>query len=716
MLKRLFFIISAVVIPAASFAQNAITLEDLWVNYSLYPKGIDEFTSMKDGKSFARKESSGAISRFDMATGNKLETLFTPHGKVTRFDSYSFNADESKILLATETEPIYRHSSASAFFVYDLKNKSLNPVSSKGKQIYPTFSPVGDMLAYIQDNNLWILDLFSGKDMPITFDGKKNEIINGMPDWVYEEEFTMYEAYRWSKDANRLAYLKFNEKDVPSFTMPIYKGNLYPQNEVFKYPKVGERNSEVSLWVYNVRTSQTQKVELGSGFEYIPRFQWVDETGLAVFTMNRLQNELTVYLCDLATGARKIIYTEKSDTYIEITDDYCFMPRDKGFLWVSESDGFRHLYHYDYEGKLINRLTSGNWDITELYGTDTDMKTIFFQSAEVSPLERRVYSIQIDGKKKKDLTPYEGWNSAEFTEGCTFFVHTRSTISTPASYQICDRNGKTVRVLETNDDLKEKLKNLNIKDPEFFQCKTESDVALNGWMIKPADFDPSKKYPVFMYVYGGPGSQTVKNQWGSSNYLWFQMLAQLGYIVVSVDNRGTGARGRDFRASTYRQLGNLETIDQMEAAKWLGKQTYVDKNRIGIFGWSYGGYMSSLCITRGADLFKMAIAVAPVTNWKFYDNIYTERYMGTPETNPNGYDDNAPIKFADRLKGKYLLIHGTADDNVHWQNTAEMTNALVKANKQFDQFIYPDSNHGIYGGNTRYHLYTMMTDYIKRNL
>ena len=715
-MKRFIFAFT-VLLPAVSVsAQGRITLEDLWVNYAYYPKGIDEFRSTADGKSFTMIDGENSIAKFDFATGNKTATLYTAGGNVSAFDSYDLNGDESKILLATESKAIYRHSFAANYFVYDAKTKTATEVSSRGKQIYPSFSPAGEMLAYVQDNNIWLKDLFSGKDQPITSDGKKNEIINGLPDWVYEEEFTMKQAYLWSPDARKIAFLKFNETDVPSFTMPIYKGKLYPENDVFKYPKVGEKNSRVTLWVYDITTSQTIPVSFLESYEYIPRFHWVDADRIAVFTMNRLQNELTVYLCDYKNKSFKPIITEKSDTYIEITDDYRFLAPDKGFIWSSEKDGFRHLYHYDYNGKQLRQLTSGKWDVTAFYGLAADGKTAYYQSAETSPMERRVYGVTLDGKSKKDLTPRAGTNEAKFSEGCRYFINHWSDLATPSAFTVCDASGKSIRELENNADLRKKLDGLEMAKPGFITLPAENGTELNGFMIKPKNFDPGKKYPVLMYVYGGPGSQTVKNEWGWFNYIWFQMLAEQGYIVVSVDNRGTGARGRDFRTQTYKQLGKIETDDQMAAARWLGQQAYVDKSRIGIFGWSYGGYMSSLCITRGADLFKMAIAVAPVSNWKFYDNIYTERYMGTPQTNPTGYDDNAPIQFAKNLKGKYLLVHGTADDNVHWQNAAEMINALVKANKQFDQFTYPDRNHSIAGGITRFHLYTMMTNYIKANL
>lgn len=715
-MKRFIFLFVLSVSAPAAFAQNKITLEDLWVNYAYYPKGVDEFRSMRDGKSFTLIDEKGTVGRYDFATGNKLETLFTAGGNIPEFDSYEMGADESKVLVATDTRQIYRHSSEARYFVYDTHTKSVTAVEGQGRQIYPSLSPAGNMLAYIRDNNIHLKDLASGKTRAVTTDGKKNEIINGLPDWVYEEEFSMLQAYQWSPDGKKIVFMRFNETEVPSYTLPIYRGSLYPANEVYKYPKVGEKNSVVNLWVYDVATEKTAALELPGTFEYIPRFHWVDDHRVVVFTMNRLQNELNLVLCDVQARTNRVILTEKSTTYIEITDDYRFLPEGQGFLWTSEKDGFRHLYHYDYTGRLIRPLTSGKWEVTALYGLDAAGKTVFYQSSEVSPMDRNIYSLTLDGKTKKNLTPRAGTNEGKFSEGCRYFINNWADRSTPPVYTVCDATGKTIRSLEDNKALHEKMAATGVAAPEFFTFETAGKTVLNGSMIKPKDFDPAKKYPVFMYVYGGPGSQTVTNDWGWFNYIWFQMLAQQGYIVVSVDNRGTGARGRDFRAATYKQLGRLETEDQMEAAAWLGRQSYVDKARIGIFGWSYGGYMSSLCITRGADLFKMAIAVAPVTNWKFYDNIYTERYMGTPQTNPSGYDENAPIQFAPKLKGKYLLVHGTADDNVHWQNAAEMINALVKANKQFDQFSYPDRNHSIGGGNTRYHLYTMMTDYIRANL
>lgn len=703
-----------VLVSICGVAQD-IKLDDIFRTYSYYPKRVSEIKSTADGKAFTAIDENGGISKYDFATGDKTHTFLIPSENVQQIDAYELVKDESKMLLATGSQAIYRHSYAANYFLHDLKSGQMQAVGEGQKLINPALSPNGNLVAYVLDNNLWIGDLSGQKYQAITTDGKRNHIINGLPDWVYEEEFTMLTAFAWSPDSRKIAFLKFDESEVPSFTMPVYGGSIYPTNDVFKYPKVGEANSKVSLWVYDHTAGSTEKISISKPYEYIPRFAWVAENELAVFTLNRLQNELHVTLNNTQTGSSKLLLEENSDTYIEITDNYRFLDKNKGFLWTSEKDGYNHIYHYRYDGSLIRQITSGKWDVAKLYGIDEAVKTVFYQSSETSPMERRVYSISIDGAQKKDLTPIAGWNDAVFSENCRYFVHTNSTISQPPIYAVANASGNSIRTLENNAQLTKRLQSLRMNAPEFTTISANGE-NLHAYIIKPANFDPTKQYPVLMYVYGGPGSQTVKNAWGWSNYLWFQMLAQQGYLVVSVDNRGTGARGRDFRTVTYGQLGKYETEDQIAAAKWLAQQPYVDAARIGIFGWSYGGYMSSLCITKGADVFKTAIAVAPVTNWKFYDNIYTERYMGTLESNPLGYDANSPISFAKNLRGNYLLIHGTADDNVHWQNAAEMMNAFIKENKQFTQFSYPDRNHGIRGGNTSFHLYTLMTNYLKEKL
>ncbi|MFT7114325.1 MAG: dipeptidyl-peptidase-4, partial [Candidatus Azotimanducaceae bacterium] len=581
-----------------------------------------------------------------------------------------------------------------------------------------TFSPDGKHVAFVRDNNIFVKDLEKGTEIQVTKDGKKNAIINGATDWVYEEEFAFDKAFFWSAEGSKIAYYRFDETAVPEFSMDVFKGGLYPEQEQFKYPKAGEANATVGIFVYNLRTNNTAEADIKANDEfYIPRIKWTkDDNLLSVQRMNRHQNELDFILVNGNDGASNVIFTEKDAAYVDVSDDLTFLNNGKQFVWTSEKSGFNHVYLYDLRGKQVRQITKGNWDVTSVYGVDVVNNLLYYQSAEESPLRRSVYVIDLKGRNKRRLSIKEGTNKAYFSKNFSVFINNYSNANSPSEYTLHLNNGKLARELVNNEKLKETLEGLSISPKEFFTFKTSEDVELNGWMIKPADFDATKKYPVFMTVYGGPGSQTVTDSWGGSNYFWHEMMAQEGYIVVSVDNRGTGARGRDFKKITYQELGKYETIDQIEAAKYLGGLDYVDADRIGIQGWSYGGYMSSLCLTKGAEQFKAAIAVAPVTTWRYYDSIYTERYMRTPQENEAGYDDNSPINHVDKMEGAYLLVHGSADDNVHYQNTMEMITALVKANKQFDLFIYPDNNHGIYFGNSRLHLYTKMTNFLKENL
>jgi dipeptidyl-peptidase-4 len=734
MVRRIFLCITiclSIVFKNNINAQKAkISLEDIWSNGKFSAKGIDQIRSMNDGLHYtvAEREKGRTVSikKHSYETGNPVAEIFNVSqsgGNLQGFDSYEFNDDETALLLSTNTEGIYRYSSKSNNYIFNLQTGKIFPLSDVDKQMYAHFSPKGNKIGYVINNDLYFKDLNSNHEIRITDTGKKNEIINGGSDWVYEEEFVLVRAFEWSPDGNFIAFLEFDESEVPQFSMPIFGGSLYPHNEEFKYPKVGENNSRVKLFVYNTVTGAKSRVKIDRPYEYIPRIGWTPDGKLYYMLMNRLQNELEVRLLDIENQSTKTILAEKSDTYIEIEkqSEFHFLKDGKTLVTISESDGYFHIVKINTSldaGTTGHKtqITKGNWEVDELYGVEESTGYIYFSSTEASPLERHLYRIKTDGTNKQKLTKLSGTHRITFSKGFKYFIDSYSDKNNPRKFILCDASGNEKRVLENNDALRKKIEETEVSKAEFFSFKTSENIDLNGYMIKPANFDPTKKYPIFMHVYGGPGSQMVKNEWGGADYFWFQHLAQNGYIVVSVDGRGTGARGKKFRVCTYGQLGKLETDDQIEAAKWLGKQPYVDKDRIGIFGWSYGGYMSSLCITRGADVFKAAIAVAPVTNWKFYDTIYTERYMGTKESNPTGYDENAPINFADKLKGSYLLVHGTADDNVHWQNTAEFVNALVKNNKQFDLFLYPDRNHGIYGGNTRLHLYTMMTNFLLKNL
>ena len=724
---RKLLILLFVVLHSALIAQplKELSLQEIWGSGTFRPAMVMGVAPMQDGKHYSTVnfgEGGVSIGKYAYETGIKTADVLAagsislPGGKAIEFDSYVFSKDEKKLLVPTETEPIYRHSSRSAYVVIDLEKKAASLLSS-GKQQYADFSPDGKQIAFVRDNNLFVKDLISGKETAITKDGKQNEIINGATDWVYEEEFALSQAFFWSPDGSKIAYLRFDERDVKEYNMQTY-GSLYPGLYTFKYPKAGEDNSLVNVYVYSIAGNSSVKMQTGDDKnQYIPRVQWTaNGSELCVTRLNRHQNHLELLLANPASGSIRTLLEEKSETYIDVNDNLRFLADGKRFIWSSELGGYNHLYLYGMDGKKITALSTGNFDVTEFYGLNEQTGTLYFQAAAPTPMDRSIFTVKLTGKGQKNLLPASGHQRPEFSSDFSFFVMSQSSANSPTEYSLYNGSGKLIRSLEANTALKEKLAGYQLSKKEFFSFTTSQGVALNGWMIKPSNFDASKKYPVFMTVYGGPGHNTVENQWEGSNYLWYQYLAQKGYVVVSVDNRGTGNRGEAFKKSTYKQLGKLETEDQIEAAKYMAAQSYVDAARIGIQGWSYGGYMSSLCITKGADFFKMAIAVAPVTNWRFYDSIYTERFMQTPAENESGYDDNSPINHVARLKGKYMLVHGTGDDNVHFQNSAEMVTALVKANKQFDSFYYPDKNHGIYGGNTRLHLYTQMTNFILENL
>ncbi|RMD68795.1 MAG: S9 family peptidase, partial [Bacteroidetes bacterium] len=685
-----------------ALAQQPITLEKIWAEYEFVPEYVSGFNFLNDGQSYTRLEGDKVV-KYDLLRGRQLGVVFDGaqaandqyNGQV---HSYAFSADEQKLLISTETEQIYRHSTRARYFVWDLETQTLTPVFREGKIRYATFSPQGDKVAFVYENNLYYKDLNSGEVVQVTRDGKRNEIINGATDWVYEEEFGFARAFQWSPDGQRIAFYRFDERQVPEFTMTNYKGGLYPEYVTFKYPKVGQPNSIVTIHVYHLDRKMTRQIATGDETDiYIPRIKWTrDPYLLCVFRMNRHQNRLELLLAETTTGKTSLMLEETSKWYIDIHDNLTFLADGRHFIWTSEQDGYNHIYLYDMGGQLVRQLTKGPWEVTDFYGVDEANGMIYFQAAMDSPMDRKVYAVRLDGKGRiKKLNRHDGWNSAQFSSTFDYFVNTWSTINTPPVFTVCDRNGKELRVIEGNIALRDKQRAYGVSQVEFFDFTTSEGVALNGWMIKPPAFDATKQYPVLMYVYGGPGSQQVTDAWKGQNYWWFQMLAQQGFIVACVDNRGTGGRGAEFKKMTYLQLGHYETIDQIEAARYLGSQPWVDAERIGIFGWSYGGYMSSLCLLKGNDVFKAAIAVAPVTNWKWYDTIYTERYMRTASENPEGYEQNSPVNFADRLKGNYLIIHGMGDDNVHFQHTAEMVNALIAANKQFDTYFYPNRNHGI---------------------
>ena len=714
-MKKVILLPFLLFVAAFSFAQQEINLEDLWLNYKFYANSVPGFNFQKDGRHYTRLEDN-LVKQYDLTNGKFTSNLFDATAiKIDGFDGnidgYSFSDDESKMLIKTESEAIYRHSTRANFYVWDGKN--LSKLYDKGKQRYATFSPDATKVAFVNDNNLYYKDLQSGKVIQITNDGKRNEIINGATDWVYEEEFGFAKGFQWSPDSKYLGYYRFDESLVKEFTMTNYHDNDYPEYVTFKYPKVGATNSTVDIFIYDLNKKSKQKVDLGKDTDiYVPRIKWTETPNqLCVFKMNRLQNHLQLYSVNANTGAKKLLLEEKNKYYIDIDDDLTFLKNGKQFIWTSENKGFNHIYLYGMNGKLIQPLTRGKFDVTNLYGVDQKRNKLYYQAAKESPLQREVYSVELDGNNDTQMSKETGTNNVQFSSNFDFYVNNYSNINTPPSYTVYNNSGKQIRVIEKNASIKRTMESYKTSRVEFFDFKA-NQVKLNGYMIKPPNFDKKKKYPVLMYVYGGPGHQTVRDRWGGQNYWWFQMLAQKGYIIVSVDNRGSGARGEYFKKMTYKELGKYETEDQISAAKYLGSKKYIDEDRIGIWGWSYGGYMSSLCILKGNDVFKSAIAVAPVTNWKWYDSIYTERYMQDEKTNKEGYQNNSPVYFTDMLKGNYLIVHGMGDDNVHFQHTAEMVNALVKSNKRFDSYFYPNKNHGIYGGTTRFHLYDKMTRFV----
>ncbi|MAQ70479.1 MAG: S9 family peptidase [Flavobacteriales bacterium] len=702
------------------FSQKNIVQEDIFLNHKFSQDWVFGLTSMNDGTHYTTLEraETTSIDKYNYETGEKVATILNSNEiNNIKFNDYEFNNDETLILLSSDTEKIYRYSKKAIFHLYNRDTKELIQIFDKKIQL-AQFSPNSKYISYVYRNNIYIYNTETRKRKKITHKGLPNKTICGGTDWVYEEEFGLVKGYQWSPNSTYLAYYTFNESKVPEFSMDMFEGGLYPRQERFKYPKAGERNAVVKINIFNIDTDDDVVAQVNKKTEsYLPRIKWTNRSNqLFVQRLNRHQNHLELISVNPLTGKSKIIYEEKDKYYIDIHDNLTFYKDDSGFLWTSEKDGYNHIYLFQINGKERRQITKGKWEVTQFYGYDEANKILYYQSNEDSPLDKNIYRINVWGKSKNKLTPQSGVNNASFNKSYTYFINTHSDSNTPNKIKLFNKIGEEIRTIKDSKKLNQTLKEYELTKKEFFTFKTSEGVKLNAWMMKPLGFDETKKYPVLMYVYGGPGSQTVTNSWGGSNYMWYQFLCQKGYIIVSIDNRGTGGRGAKFKKCTYKELGKLETIDQIEGAKYLSNLNYVDPTRIGIWGWSYGGYMSSLCILKGSSYFNTAIAVAPVTNWRFYDTIYTERYMQTPKENPNGYDLNSPIHHVDSLIGNYFLIHGSADDNVHVQNTYEMVDALVNANKQFDLFIYPDKNHSIYGGNTRLHLFTQITDFIMKNL
>lgn len=698
-----------------------------------YAKSVRGMNSMKDGKTYASFER-GELNIYNYKTGKLEKTLFGIADLVMEGEDlpigladYELSANEDKMLCVTDIESIYRHSYHATYYVYDFKTKTLQPLSDNGKQRLATFSPDATKVAFMRDNNLFIKDLETGEEKQFTNDGLYNHIINGAPDWVYEEEFSFSLGFCWSPDSKKIAFMKFDESNVREFQMEMFEG-LYPDWYSFKYPKAGEDNSIVEIYVYDLESGKTVKMDTGKETDiYLPRMAWTkDANVLAIQRLNRHQNHLEILAADATTGKSRVFYDETNEYYIDITDDWHFLEDGKRYLMTSEKSGYNHIYLCNLDGTQATQLTSGAWDVTSVYGFDG--KEVYFQAAKNTPVDRQIYAVNLKGQMR-EVIGREGTNSATFSNDFSYLININSSISQPRQYELYTNKGKLVRVLEDNHEFAERIKDYNlgekklmkISDPAFV-LPDGTQVEMDAWQILPPDFDPAKKYPVLIYVYGGPGHHTVNNSWADSDYWWLQLLAQRGIISVSINNRGSGARGEVFKKMTYLQLGKYETEDMITLAKYMAKQPYVNADKIGIYGWSYGGFMAANGITKGADVISTAVSVAPVTNWRYYDNIYTERFMRTPQENPDGYDLNSPVHNTELIKGNYLLCHGSGDDNVHYQNAMELIKAMISNGKQFDLMIYPNKNHGIYGGyeygkgESRMHLFNKIDNFLFEHL
>lgn len=726
------FAMVALWLTVAAVSAQQITLDDV-VNYKYYPKSVRGVKPMADGESYSCvSDNRQSIEKHSFKTGEVTEVLFDASeargATIRAVEGYIISPDEKNILIETNRQQIYRRSYTATHYIYNIKNKTLTPLSQGGPQECPKFSPDGNQIAFVRDNNIFLVKLlFNNAESQITKDGERNKVINGKPDWVYEEEFSFNCAFDFSADSEMLAWIRFDESNVKTFSFPWYRGSnpsmdeyaLYPGSYEYKYPKAGEGNAKVSVLTYDIKSRVTRTMQVPLDADgYIPRIQFTGEKDkLMVLTLNRHQDRLDFYAVNARSTTAQLILREENKRYV---DEAAYADTDFSrdqFVLLSERDGYQHMYLYTIGGQLVRQLTSGEYEVTDYYGADATGKNFYYASNEGSPLEKYIYKVDASGKKTK-LSTEKGYNEAVFSNGCQYYLNTYSNLTTPPVYTLCNAAGKTLQTVEDNGQLKEMLAALPLGTPEIISVNTADGIQLNGWMVKPKNFDASKKYPVLMYQYGGPGYQMVFNSFDNGfmgGLIWEQRLAQKGYIVVCVDGRGTGGRGDEFKKCTYMKLGDLESHDQVETALWLSKLPYVDKSRIAIWGWSFGGFNTLMSMCEGREVFNCGVAVAPVTDWRFYDTVYTERFMRTPQENPKGYDCS-PLHRYEKIKGNLLLVHGMADDNVHFQNSAELAEALVQLGYQFDMQVYTNRNHSIYGGNTRRHLVTRIENFLDTHL
>lgn len=718
-MNRNVYLILAFLLSTLVFGQKTITLSNLY-DGTFRPNAPQQIHSQQDGSHYTVLEHSllrlgSAIVQYSYETLEQTATLFNSANwaEISQIYSYEFSENEQKILLETNTVPIFRYSKKARYFIYDIATKELLSLSPNLVQ-EPMFSPDATKVAYVLDRDIYVLDLNTNQTKRITFDGN-DHISNGLTDWVYEEEFKFVRAYDWNKTGTHIGFIRFDESDVPHFSMDVYGDSLYPTQHAFRYPKAGEKNAEVSIHLADVQSAEVRPLPIEVP-EYVARLQFTALSNiLSVQTLNRHQNNLRLHHINIDNDTVTQVLEETDDAYVDVHDNLTYLSNNH-FIWTSERDGYNHLYYYSASGKLIKQLTKGPWEVTDFYGLDTKTKTVYFQSVERGSIYRDVFSVGLNGTAKRRLSTSLGTNSAEFSADFTYYINQFAKDGTPPIYTLHKtKRGTLLKTIEDNAILKMVLENYDLQQKEFSEIEIHGN-NLNMWLLKPADFDPNKQYPLLLFQYSGPGSQQVSDDYFGSHNIWHQLLVQKGYIIACVDGRGTGYKGAAFKKSTYLNLVKYETEDQIEVARQLGNRAYIDKNRIGIWGWSFGGHVSTNCILKGNDVFSTAIAVAPVTSWRFYDTIYTERFLRTPQENPIGYDNNSPFNYPELLKGNYLIIHGSGDDNVHVQNTMRMVNGLIQSNKKFEWSIYPDRNHGIYGGNTRLHLFTKMTDFITENL
>lgn len=714
-------------------ADNKITLKDV-TGKTFTPKYITGVDPIKGTDRYASISNDGRqIIEYAFKTGNQTRVLFdiaNTHGEsIKQLDGYTLSPDGKRMLIQTNTHKIYRRSFTADYYIYTIQSRKLEKLSTGGPQQIPTWSPDGNQIAFVRDNNIFLVKLlYDNAESQITKDGKFNEIINGVPDWVYEEEFSTNRSLCFTADSRMLCWIKYDERKVKEYSLQLFMGShptmkaneVYPGTYTYKYPKAGEDNSIVSVWSYEIQTHKTNRLQVPlEGDGYIPRIKSTNDANrIIVFTMNRHQDVLNLYAVNPRTTLSQLLIKEQGDKYVKEEAMEGIAIGQNSILLPSDRDGYMHLYLYNMNGSLIRKIGDGNYDITSIYGYDETTGDVYYQAAGINPHDRQIFVSHKNGKTER-LTDTNGWNKAVFSGDYKYFLNTWSNYNTPYVFTIRDSKGKVLSTPIDNKELKEKVKTYGFNGRETFSFTTSEGVKLDGWMVKPKDFDTNKKYPVILFQYSGPGSQQVIDAWnvgsmgngGAFDYY----LAQQGFIVVCVDGRGTGGRGAAFEKCTYLRIGELESRDQVETALWLGKQSYIDKERIGIWGWSFGGFNTLMSMSEGRPVFKAGVAVAPPTNWRYYDTIYTERYMRTPKENGSGYATN-PIQRANALHGALLICHGMADDNVQPQNTMEYTEALIQADKDFKENIYTNRNHGIYGGNTRIHLLRQISNWFIEHL